>query len=87
MHISTNLNSFVPLPTPSYPSRCLQFLQPPDKPDTEPGLLPKVNQSKVPLKIIIVGGGLGGLATSIALARRGHVVIVLEQASQLGEVI
>lgn len=43
-------------------------------------------QAAVPLKIIIVGAGLGGLATAIALSRRGHEVIVLEQASKLREV-
>lgn len=37
-------------------------------------------------KVIVVGAGLGGLATAIALARKGHTVTVLEQASQLGEV-
>jgi len=36
--------------------------------------------------IIINGGGLGGLAASIALARKGHKVIVLEGAPQLNEV-
>ena len=35
---------------------------------------------------MIVGGGLGGLATAIALARKGHDVTVLEQVSKLGEV-
>jgi salicylate hydroxylase len=34
----------------------------------------------------VVGAGLGGLATAIALARKGHSVTVLEQASRLGEV-
>ena len=38
------------------------------------------------LKVIIVGAGLGGHATAIALARQRHDVTVLEQAAQLGEV-
>jgi len=38
------------------------------------------------LKVIIAGAGLGGLATAIALARRGHSVTVFEQAPELGEV-
>lgn len=33
-----------------------------------------------------MGAGLGGLATAIALARKGHAVTVLEQAPALGEV-
>ncbi|KAI9482732.1 MAG: hypothetical protein EXX96DRAFT_647567 [Benjaminiella poitrasii] len=38
------------------------------------------------LDVIIVGGGLGGLATAIAVKRAGHNVIVLEGAKQLSEV-
>lgn len=36
--------------------------------------------------IAVVGGGLGGLATTIALARAGFEVDVFERAPQLGEV-
>jgi hypothetical protein len=43
-------------------------------------------QAEIPLRIIVIGAGLGGLATSIALARRGHKVTVLEQTQKLGEV-
>lgn len=43
--------------------------------------------SAVNLDVIIVGAGLGGLATAIALARKGHKVRVYEQAAELGEVI
>lgn len=43
-------------------------------------------KASVPLKIIIAGAGLGGLATAIGLARTGHLVQVFEQAPALGEV-
>ncbi|UFS96334.1 FAD-dependent monooxygenase [Nocardia huaxiensis] len=36
-------------------------------------------------KAIVVGGGIGGLATAIALTRRGHHVEVLERAAEFGE--
>ena len=37
-------------------------------------------------KIIIVGGGIGGLAGALALAQKTFDVIVLEQANQFKEV-
>ncbi|AKJ28701.1 salicylate hydroxylase [Caldimonas brevitalea] len=36
--------------------------------------------------VLVAGGGIGGIAAALALARRGHPVKVLEQSAQLGEV-
>lgn len=36
--------------------------------------------------VLIAGGGIGGLATALGLARRGFSCIVLEKASRLGEI-
>lgn len=41
---------------------------------------------QAPYNILIVGAGLGGLATAIALRKKGHNVHVLEGAPALGEV-
>lgn len=38
------------------------------------------------LRIVICGGGLGGLACAIGLHERGHTVTILESAGQLSEV-
>jgi salicylate hydroxylase len=43
-------------------------------------------KTQLPLNIILVGAGLGGLATAIALAQSGHRVTVYEQTPILGEV-
>ncbi len=37
-------------------------------------------------QVLVAGGGIGGLATALALARRGHGVEVLEQAGVFGEI-
>jgi len=37
-------------------------------------------------KVIVVGGGIGGLAAALALARQGIRVELLEQAPQIGEI-
>jgi salicylate hydroxylase len=39
-----------------------------------------------PLPILVAGGGIGGLAAAIGLARSGHRVRVFEQASDFGEI-
>lgn len=46
----------------------------------------KLGMTKVTNEIIIVGGGIGGLAAALATAEAGKSSIVLEQAAQLGEV-
>lgn len=70
--------------TASYPSNCLGFLGSPltDSPGTS--ALPK--EARVKLNILVVGAGLGGLATAIALRCIGHHVTVFEQAPELMEV-
>ncbi|KAL1611908.1 hypothetical protein SLS60_000130 [Paraconiothyrium brasiliense] len=81
----------------SYPSRSLNFLKrlqgTPQRFDNVPNYthdassqtaLPK--EATIKLKTIIAGAGLGGLATAIALRRRGHEVTVFEKATELGEV-
>jgi salicylate hydroxylase len=49
---------------------------------------PKPVQSAIvaPMKIIITGGGIGGLTAALCLIRAGHQVTVLEQARELAEV-
>ncbi|MFC4276109.1 3-hydroxybenzoate 6-monooxygenase [Achromobacter aloeverae] len=44
-----------------------------------------MNKSSEP-SVIVVGGGIGGLAAALALARQGVRVQVLEQAAQIGEI-
>ncbi|KAK4992485.1 hypothetical protein LTR50_001026 [Elasticomyces elasticus] len=79
--------------SPSYPTRSTTFLKSLRRQgttddhidDTGPnGSRHSPPQAAVPLKVIVVGAGLGGLATAIALLRRGHSVTILEQASALG---
>lgn len=38
------------------------------------------------LPVIVAGGGIGGLATALALVRQGFAVTVLEQAPEIGEI-
>lgn len=45
-----------------------------------------IRKAQAQLNVIVVGAGLGGLATAIALRRRGHQVTVFERAPKLDEV-
>src|SRR3954451_12548667 len=45
---------------------------------------PSSSRNKLP--VIIAGGGIGGLAAALALARKGFKSVVLEQAPQFGEI-
>ena len=38
------------------------------------------------MPILVAGGGIGGLATALGLAQKGHPVVVLEKAAALGEI-
>ncbi|KUL85984.1 hypothetical protein ZTR_06536 [Talaromyces verruculosus] len=69
------------LPPPSYPSNCLKFLEALELSSVESSA-----KCMVPLNIILVGAGLGGLATAIALTQNGHRVTIYEQTPVLGEV-
>src|SRR5262245_34415360 len=66
----------------SYPCQSLNFLKHlNDASGSAKGPL----QAKVKLNVIIAGAGLGGLATAIALRKRGHTVTVFERAPEIGE--
>src|SRR5436190_2579953 len=45
---------------------------------------PSSSRNKAP--VIVAGGGIGGLAAALALARKGFKSVVLEQAPQFGEI-
>jgi salicylate hydroxylase len=42
--------------------------------------------SNQPLRIAIIGGGIGGMAAGLTLSRAGFALALYEQAPQFGEV-
>jgi len=45
-----------------------------------------VSKTKAPPEILVIGGGIGGVATALALARRGMRSRVFEKAPEFGEI-
>ena len=43
-------------------------------------------QTEAPSSVLIVGGGIGGLAAALALSRKGIPSLVLEQTAEFGEI-
>ncbi|KAG9503476.1 hypothetical protein J7337_006321 [Fusarium musae] len=73
-------------PATAYPSRSVNLLERLHQTAEHANGNGHFPDPQVKLQILIVGAGLGGLATAVALARKGHEVTVLEQAATLGEV-
>jgi salicylate hydroxylase len=53
---------------------------------SEPGSIERIYTSADMTRVVIVGAGIGGIATALALARHGIDHVVLEQAPRLTEV-
>ena len=43
-----------------------------------------MNQSRIPF--LVIGGGIGGLTTALALSRKGYPVRLIERAAEFGEI-
>jgi salicylate hydroxylase len=51
----------------------------------QPDHLYKGRRASLPLNIVVIGCGLGGLAAAYCLAQAGHNITILEAASAIGE--
>ncbi|TMG78656.1 MAG: FAD-dependent oxidoreductase, partial [Betaproteobacteria bacterium] len=51
-----------------------------------PQTLPQTVSAKARSEILVIGGGIGGVATALALARRGMRSQVFEKAPEFGEI-
>lgn len=55
--------------------------------NARPGSAPTGAANRRPLDVVIVGGGIAGLATAYELHRRGHSFAILESRNRIGGVI
>ena len=74
----------------SYPTRSFEFLQKVQTSATNGAQISSRHHDdqheSFKLNVIVVGAGLGGLASAVALQKKGHRVRVLEQAPEIAEV-
>jgi len=63
-----------------------QQSKPTDSAHDEPGHLYNGRRASLPLHIVIIGCGLGGLSAAYCLAQAGHKVTILESASAIADV-
>lgn len=57
-----------------------------DPMEPSPASMPSPHEALVRLDVIVVGAGLGGLATAVSIAQSGSQVTVFEAAKELSEV-
>nr|MBA3507530.1 NAD(P)-binding protein [Betaproteobacteria bacterium] len=48
--------------------------------------MPPTSQNSTAAPVVIIGGGIGGLAAALALSRKGVASLVLEQSTAFGEI-
>lgn len=63
-----------------FPARCAL------NPETMQSSLYYIEPAKQPKKVVILGGGIGGMEAALVLKKRGHIPTILEKTNRLGGV-